>query len=128
MTAWDTAAAKAAEEVAAASPEHPWQEVQAREAASWQEEERSQAELLRDIFGNFFRPVVLDPAWMAWNGGTVKKLAQAIYDDRAFDQLPILADALEEAACKDATILKHLREPGPHCLGCWAVSLVLGKE
>jgi hypothetical protein len=101
-------------------------------AAAWTKAEAGeylgQVGLLRDIFGNPFRPVALDPAWLAWNGGTVRKLAQGIYDDRAFDQLPILADALDEASCSDMAILDHLRGAGPHCLGCWAVSLVLGKE
>jgi hypothetical protein len=57
----------------------------------------------------------------------VVKLAQAIYDDRAFDRLPILADALEDAGCHDAGILAHCRGPGPHVKGCWVVDLLLGK-
>ena len=69
-----------------------------------------------------------DPSWLAWNGGTVFNLAQGIYDQRAFDSLPILADALEEAGCQDADILGHCRQPGPHVLGCWAVNLLLGKS
>src|SRR5262249_19803546 len=56
----------------------------------------------------------LDPAWRT---PIVLHLAQAIYDDRAFDQLPILADALEEAGCTDADLLGHLRGPGPHLRG-----------
>jgi hypothetical protein len=88
----------------------------------------AQAILLRDIFGNPFRPVALDPAWLAWNGGTVRKMAEAIYDDRAFDRLPILADALEEAGCTDRDILDHCRWGGDHVRGCWAIDLLLGKE
>jgi hypothetical protein len=84
--------------------------------------------LLRDIFGNPFRTVTLDPAWLAWNGGTVRKLAQAVYDDRAFDRLPILADALEDAGCTDGEILAHCRSGGEHVRGCWVVDLLLGKE
>jgi hypothetical protein len=83
---------------------------------------------IRDIFGPLpFRPVALAPAWLAWNGGTVVKLAEAIYEDRAFDRLPILADALLDAGCEDADLLGHLRGPGPHVRGCWAVDLLLGK-
>jgi hypothetical protein len=55
-------------------------------------------------------------------------VAESIYEGRAFDRLPILADALEEAGCTDAYLLAHLRGPGPHVRGCWAVDLVLGKE
>jgi hypothetical protein len=46
----------------------------------------------------------------------------------AFDRLPVLADALEEAGCTNADILDHLRGPGPHARGCWAVDLLLGKS
>ncbi len=84
-----------------------------------------QADYLRDIVGNPFRSVVLDPTWRT---PTVLQLAQALYHDRAFDRLPILADALEEAGCTDAAILGHLRGPGPHVRGCWALDLLLGKE
>jgi hypothetical protein len=67
------------------------------------------------------------PVWLCWHGGTIPKLAQAIYDERAFDRLPVLADALEEAGCTDADLLGHLRGPGPHVRGCWALDLLLGK-
>jgi hypothetical protein len=86
------------------------------------------ADLLREIFGNPFRWVVADPAWLVTEGGAVRGLAEAIYHERAFDRLPILADALEDAGCADADLLGHLRGPGPHLLGCWALDLVLGKS
>ncbi len=85
------------------------------------------ADILRELLGNQYRPVAVSPSWHAWNGGTVVKLAQAIYDERAFDRLPILADALEEAGCDIADILGHCRGPGPHVRGCWVVDLLLGK-
>jgi hypothetical protein len=66
--------------------------------------------------------------WLAWNENTVPRLAQTIYDERAFDRLPILADALEEAGCTDTAILDHCRQPGEHYRGCWAVDLLLGKS
>jgi hypothetical protein len=81
--------------------------------------------LLRDIFGNPFRPVTADPAWLT---STVVSLAAGIYQDRAFDRSPILADALEDAGCDNADILTHLRSDGPHVRGCWALDLVLGKS
>ena len=56
------------------------------------------------------------------------KLAQGIYEERAFDRLPILADALEDAGCDNADILSHCRGPGPHARGCWVVDLLLGKK
>jgi hypothetical protein len=80
---------------------------------------------LRDIFGNPFRPITLDPTWLP---PTVKALAQKIYDDRTFDQMPLLANELEKAGCKDNEILAHCRETGSHVRGCWVVDLVLGKE
>ena len=67
-------------------------------------------------------------AWLAWNDGTIRKMAQVIYGDRAFDRLPLLADALEDAGCTDADILGHCRTPGEHVRGCWVVDLLLGKS
>lgn len=81
-----------------------------------------------DMLGNPFQPVLLDPAWLSWQTGTIPKLAHSIYQERAFDRLPILADALEEAGCDNAEILAHCRQPGVHARGCWVVDLVLGKE
>jgi hypothetical protein len=49
------------------------------------------------------------PAWLVWNEGTARAIAQAIFHNRAFNQLPILADALEEAGCADRDILEHCR-------------------
>jgi hypothetical protein len=83
------------------------------------------SEWVREVFGNPFRPAALDPAWVT---PAALGLAQAAYQDGAFDTLPILADALEEAGCDDAELLAHLRGPGPHTPGCWAVDAVLAKE
>jgi hypothetical protein len=79
--------------------------------------------LLRCIAGNPFRPVALDPRW--WNKTTVA-LALGIYRDRAFDRLPILADALQDAGCEDERILGHCRRPGEHARGCHVIDAVLG--
>ena len=98
--------------------EHSWSEDKGKEFAH-------QSDLLRDIFGNPFRRVALDPAWRSV---TVASLAETIYAERAFDRLPILADALEDAGCTHADILEHCRGPGPHARGCWVVDLVLGRE
>jgi hypothetical protein len=90
-------------------------------------ENEAQANLLREIFVNEFRPVTIDPIWRTWNDGTVTKLASTIYADRAFDRLPILADALEDAGCDNTDLLAHCRGQGPHVRGCWAVDFLLGK-
>jgi hypothetical protein len=84
--------------------------------------------LIHCVFGNPFRHATLNPSWLAWNCGTVTKLGQAIYEEKAFDRLPILADALEEAGCHDQGILGHCRSRGEHVRGCWVVDLLLGKE
>jgi hypothetical protein len=84
-----------------------------------------QVHLVRDIFGNPFRPVTLDHAWLT---GDVFAIAEAIYADRAFDRMPILGDALEDAGCANADILDHCRLPGEHVRGCWVVDLLLAKK
>ncbi|MBA4066320.1 MAG: hypothetical protein C0501_21920 [Isosphaera sp.] len=80
---------------------------------------------LRDLVGNPFRSVTADPAWLT---STVVALATGIYGERAFDRLPILADALQDAGCEDAAVLDHCRGPGPHARGCWVVDMLLGKS
>jgi hypothetical protein len=88
-------------------------------------EYRWQAAVIRCIFGNPFRPITRVPSWLT---SSVCALARGIYDDRAFDYLPILADALEDAGCTVTELLAHCRLAGPHARGCWAVDLILGKE
>jgi hypothetical protein len=88
----------------------------------------SHCNLLRDIFGDPFQIVLILSAWLRWNDGTIPKLAQAIYDDRTFDRLPLLADALEEAGCDNQEILDHCRSNNEHVRGCWVVDLILGKS
>jgi hypothetical protein len=90
---------------------------------------RDQCAWLRCIFGSPFRaPAPLDPAVLAYNGGVARRLAECIYDGRRFEDLPVLADLLEEAGLTDAALLGHLRGPGPHALGCHALDAVLGKS
>jgi hypothetical protein len=72
-------------------------------------------------------PVAFDPGWLAWDGGLVGGLAAASRQAAAAAALPVLADALEEAGCLDAALLSHLRGPGPHVRGCWAVGVLLGE-
>jgi hypothetical protein len=84
--------------------------------------------LLRDILGNPFRPVAIDPAWLRWHDRAVVHIAQTIYDQHRFQDLRLLADALEEAGCTDPAILGHCRGQGEHVRGCWVVDLVLDKK
>jgi len=83
------------------------------------------ASLLRDVFGNPFRPPPEFPAPL--RTPEIVALARSIYDDGAFDRLPELADALEAAGCADAALLAHLRGEGSHVRGCWAVDVILEK-
>jgi hypothetical protein len=94
-----------------------------------------QPNLLRDLFGNPFRPAPLDPSGLTWKDGTIPKLAQVTYVARDLpsghldlDRMAILGDALEDAGCTNQDILGHCRGPGPHVRGCWVVDLLLGKE
>jgi hypothetical protein len=117
----------------------PWQTVEAmvREPgpAGWPQVKRRHSGLLRDLFGPLpFRPVTIPPSVRIWNGGTVVRLAEAAYDDRVLpagtfrpDRVAVLADALEEAGCQEASVLAHLRSPGSHWRGCWAVDLLTNR-
>lgn len=94
-----------------------------------------QVHLLRDIVGNPFRPPSLPPSVLAWSDGLVRRLAEQAYEERSLPagtldiaRLAVLADALLDAGCTDADLLGHLREPGPHCRGCFGIDHLLGKE
>jgi hypothetical protein len=114
--------------------------------------------LLRDLLGNPFRPVPLRPdpcphcqgtgyvertTWGPDDSGPcgecaetgftsswreVLSIAGTIHHERTYTDLPVLADALEDAGCDNDALLDHLRSPGPHARGCWALDLILGKE
>jgi hypothetical protein len=91
-------------------------------------EPAKQAALLRDLFGTPGRPVAVLPAWRTWQDGAAVQVARAIYEERCFEDFPVLADALEEAGCADAEVLNHCRLPGGHARGCWLLDALLGKE
>jgi hypothetical protein len=88
------------------------------------EERKYQSFILRDIFANPFRLVTTDPSWVTPD---VVQLAQAIYDERGFDTIAELADALQEAGCTNHDILRHGRQEGGHVRGCWLIDLILGN-
>jgi hypothetical protein len=99
-----------------------------RIAVLGQPEIAAQRALIHDVFGNPFRLIPeVDNAWLTWNHGIIDKMARVIYDERAFDRMPVLADALEDAGCADAEILGHCRQASPHTRGCWLIDLLTGK-
>jgi hypothetical protein len=91
---------------------------------AYEEGLKDRSDLVREVFGNPFRPVAFDPTWLA---PEVVALARFIYDERAFDRLPILADALEEEGCGNEDILDHCRGSGEHARGCWVIDTILGS-
>jgi hypothetical protein len=89
--------------------------------------------IVRDIFGDPFHVVAPSPTVLRWEGGTVARLAHAAYAERNMpggtlepQRLAVLSDALEEAGA-DAFLIEHLRGPGPHWRGCWAIDRLTGK-
>jgi hypothetical protein len=88
--------------------------------------ERTIIHVLHDIFGPLpFRDIAIAPAWLT---SDVTALAKGIYDERAFDRMPILADALQDAGCDNDDVLNHCRATQwEHVRGCWVIDLLLGK-
>jgi hypothetical protein len=84
----------------------------------------AQAELLRDLYGNPFRSTLVDPKWMTTD---ITSLAATIYDERRFDLMPHLSDALKKAGCADNEILIHCQTRQDHAKGCWVIDALLGK-
>jgi hypothetical protein len=121
------AAARAASEVAAAIAERSVAsavaEIESQKACA--KEKLEQSHLVRDIFSNASGSKRLAAEWLSQN---VIRIANAVYEDRAFQNIHMLAEALEAAGCDDAEILGHCRRPGPHVPGCWVVDLLLGKN
>jgi hypothetical protein len=123
---WDELAADAEDE-----PDDAWYEQNENAGYSAWDRELAAARvahcaILRDIFGPLpFRTLSF---FSTWRTPTAQAIAQSIYDERAFDHIPILADVLEEAGCTNADILKHCRQPTEHVRGCWVVDLILDKE
>jgi hypothetical protein len=98
-------------------------------------EKEKQSSIIRCICGNPFRPSLsLPPAVLAWNDGTIRRIAECICEHRKLPEgtldnsrLAILADALLDAGCDDDALMQHCRGEGPHVRGCWAIDLILGK-
>jgi hypothetical protein len=107
----------------------PWDGIEHERRAAFRSAEAAErlamAQLVREVFGNLFRPIAFSPEWRT---DTAVALAQQIYESREFGAMPILADALQDAGCDNEDVLAHCRGAGPHVRGCWVVDLVLGKE
>jgi hypothetical protein len=123
--AWGHAARALAWQAAARMP--PWQFVRPTWDAAEKAAHAAQCDLIRDVFFPSLHPVRFRTAWREWQGGAAGKIAREIYDRRRFEELPVLADALEDAGCDERALLDHCRSRGPHVRGCWALDLVLGR-
>jgi hypothetical protein len=124
--AWQAAAKALAWQAAAKVP--PRQFVRPTWDAAERAARAAQCDLLRDVFFSCLHPVRFRQAWREWHGGAAVRIARDIYDRRRFEELPVLADALEEAGCDEQAVLEHCRGGGPHVRGCWAIDLALGRE
>jgi hypothetical protein len=91
------------------------------------EDAQAMTEVLRDLLGDPFERVRFPSACLEADGGRVRQVAQAIYEAGRFDEMPVLADALQDAGCSDARLLDHCLEDG-HYRGCWLIDLLLGRE
>jgi hypothetical protein len=88
-------------------------------------QDKTRTELIHCVLGNLLHNVTIEPESL---GPTVVSLARGIYEDRTFERLPILADALQDAGLSNSEVLDHCHGPGPHALGCWVIDLILGKN
>jgi ATP-dependent Clp protease ATP-binding subunit ClpA len=90
---------------------------------------RDQADELKqrksDLLGSWLIQHPIDPTWLSCNGGASAGIARVIKESKRWEDLPILADALEDAGCTDKEMLRHCRQPGKHANRCWVVELLL---
>jgi hypothetical protein len=96
-----------------------------RKRMLWSYRDPRSAVYIREIFAYPFKPIILNPAWLP---AFVRALAEQIYDDKAFDRMPVLGDALEHAGCTVNEVLAHCRSVQEHCRGCWLLDKILGRE
>jgi hypothetical protein len=77
----------------------------------------------RELLGNPFRPLREQCLTASHQAA---RLAAAIYQERAFDGMPMLGDALEESGCREERVLAHCRDASArHTRGCWALDWAL---
>lgn len=97
-------------------------------ARDWSAAQKRQSALLFDLLGKRDQPLAIDPRWLRWNDGTLLKMAEAIYREHRFADMPMLGDALEEAGCDSPELLRHCRHHTEHARGCWLLdALRAGK-
>ncbi|NBO91367.1 MAG: hypothetical protein EBV06_03485 [Planctomycetia bacterium] len=84
-----------------------------------------QCVILRELFS--YHTVEISSHLRAWEDGQLARLAQAIYLEQRFDEMPILADALEEAGCTHRSLIDHARETTPHFKGCWLLDALMAN-
>lgn len=87
---------------------------------------------LYELVGNPFSDYRFEAKWRT---ETVIGLARGIDAERAFDRMPILADALLDADCDSEPVLRHLRgtekhttEKSTHTRGCWVLDRILRPD
>ena len=93
---------------------------------TYQREMARCCEMFRDLFPYHAPHQPSSPPH--WTGGDVAHVARAIYEENRFEDMPVLADALEDAGCDDLGLIAHCRQTGLHIRGCWAVDLTLGMK
>ncbi|HEY1188842.1 MAG TPA: hypothetical protein VGE74_14400 [Gemmata sp.] len=96
-----------------------------RTSAAWQQAWENLFGLVREVLGEDGSADRFAPEWRT---SDVRALARGIYEGDEFDQLPILADALQDAGCDDEAVLVHCRSLGGHVRGCWALDLAMGFQ
>ena len=77
--------------------------------------------------GGLVASLSADPAWLIWNNGTIRHLAQRIRETGETVLLPVLADALEEAGCTERALLARCRQSEGDNLS-WLVNLLATQE
>jgi hypothetical protein len=85
------------------------------------------ARAICEVVSNPFRPIELRHCWLRQNDGAAGHLAHTIAAEGRYNELPILADALEDTGCGEPVLLNHLRRPDGHLRGCWALDLLCRK-
>ena len=81
-----------------------------------------------DPFVKAFHKPLIEPSWLTWQAGLIPQFARLIYDERRFEEMPVLADALEDAGCSEDDLLSHCRHHPRHTRGCWVLDALLARE